>query len=116
VVTFDNLTNPPALTGFNNIAVANGGTAILAGVAFDSSFYVCGDQYVEAYNNTGGLNVFLHPHPGHYALFNANGSDQRTLTTAKGLIQRNQIVSEDLLALSQRILRSRHRTLGDQHG
>jgi hypothetical protein len=86
VMTFDSLSNQPAQNSYSFFATANGGNTTLAGVTFDTRLVVCGDQYVEAFNNTGGSTPFLRSHSGHYAIFNANGSDALTLTTTRLLL------------------------------
>lgn len=87
-ITFENLPNPPARDSVRLLSTANntGGGSTLQGVTFDAAFTVMGDEYVELWQNNGGLNPWFTPHSGHYAVYNANGADGLTLTTDKVLL------------------------------
>lgn len=87
-ITFENLPNPPARDSVRLLSTANntGGGSMLQGVTFDAAFTVMGDEYVELWQNNGGLNPWFTPHSGHYAVYNANGADGLTLTTSNLLL------------------------------
>ena len=88
LIDFDSLPAQPAATTYAQFSVANGGSATISGVNFASSdFYVVGDQYVEAFQNTGGSNPFIHPQSGHYGLFNAFGDDALPINTTQILTE-----------------------------
>ncbi len=83
-IDFDSLSAEPGVATYGQFSAVNGVSSTFAGVSFNSpDFYVVGDQYVEAFNNNGGANPFIHPQSGHYGLFNAFGHDALTLTTTQ---------------------------------
>lgn len=88
VITFEDLPNPPARDSVRLLSSANntGGGSTLNGVTFDAAFTVMGDEYVELWQNNGGMNPWFTPRSGHYGVYNANGADGLALTTDKVLL------------------------------
>lgn len=76
VISFDNFSNEPGVTGASQLSTANGGSSTYDGVTFSGNAYVVGGQ---ASSNLGGFYVI--PHSGGYAYAAANTQTTTLLTT-----------------------------------